>query len=158
MSFKFKFTDDLFHLEKGLQNAMERLRVGAIAGAIFPRSMRVACPQFQAKLGCNKKVAHYFDEFFWVASKNNLKIERVDFSEIKLATGGIVESPTRALIGEAGPEAVVPLNSDKSMNVFSKSLEDKLDRLIAAVEKGGVVMLDGQKVGEALVVNSYRVQ
>jgi hypothetical protein len=84
--------------------------------------------------------------------------ERVDFDEVKLATGGIVERPTRALIGEAGPEAVVPLNSDKSMNVFSKSLEDKLDRLIAAVEKGGVVMLDGQKVGEALVVNSYRVQ
>ena len=84
--------------------------------------------------------------------------ERVDFEDVKLATGGIVESPTRALIGEAGPEAVVPLNSDKSMNVFSKSLEDKLDRLIAAVEKGGVVMLDGQKVGEALVVNSYRVQ
>lgn len=84
--------------------------------------------------------------------------ERVDFEPVKLATGGIVEGPTRALIGEAGPEAVVPLNSDKSMNVFSKSLEDKLDRLIAAVEKGGVVMLDGQKVGEALVVNSYRVQ
>ena len=84
--------------------------------------------------------------------------ERVDFEDVKLATGGIVEGPTRALIGEAGPEAVVPLNSDKSMNVFSKSLEDKLDRLIAAVEKGGVVMLDGQKVGEALVVNSYRVQ
>ena len=84
--------------------------------------------------------------------------ERVEFEPVKLATGGIVESPTRALIGEAGPEAVVPLNSDKSMNVFSKSLEEKLDRLIAAVEKGGVVMLDGQKVGEALVVNSYRVQ
>jgi hypothetical protein len=84
--------------------------------------------------------------------------ERVDFDDIKLATGGIVEGPTRALIGEAGPEAVVPLNSDRSMNVFSKSLEDKLDRLIAAVEKGGVVMLDGQKVGEALVVNSYRTQ
>ena len=85
-------------------------------------------------------------------------IPEADFGEVKLATGGIVERPTRALIGEAGPEAVVPLNSDKSMNVFSKSLEDKLDRLIAAVEKGGVVMLDGQKVGEALVVNSYRVQ
>ena len=84
--------------------------------------------------------------------------ERVEFEPVKLATGGIVESPTNALIGEAGPEAVVPLNSDKSMNVFSKSLEEKLDRLIAAVEKGGVVMLDGQKVGEALVVNSYRVQ
>ena len=27
----------------------------------------------------------------------------------KLATGGIVTSPTRALIGESGPEAVIPL-------------------------------------------------
>ena len=32
------------------------------------------------------------------------------FEEVKLATGGIVTSPTRALIGEAGPEAVIPLN------------------------------------------------
>ena len=30
---------------------------------------------------------------------------------IELAKGGIVNSPTLALIGEAGPEAVVPLNS-----------------------------------------------
>ena len=29
---------------------------------------------------------------------------------VPLATGGIVSSPTRALIGEAGPEAVIPLN------------------------------------------------
>tara|TARA_R100000808_G_scaffold1997_4_gene8487 strand:+ start:6846 stop:8798 length:1953 start_codon:yes stop_codon:yes gene_type:complete len=34
-----------------------------------------------------------------------------NFSEIpKLAKGGIVNSPTLAMIGEAGPEAVVPLN------------------------------------------------
>jgi hypothetical protein len=33
-----------------------------------------------------------------------------------------------------------------------------LERLIAAVEKGGVVMLDGQKVGTALNVASYRMQ
>ena len=30
---------------------------------------------------------------------------------VELAEGGIVNSPTLALIGEAGPEAVVPLNS-----------------------------------------------
>ena len=34
-----------------------------------------------------------------------------DIAEIpKLARGGIVNSPTLAMIGEAGPEAVVPLN------------------------------------------------
>jgi len=45
-----------------------------------------------------------------------------------------------------------------SMGNGNAILGEKLDRLIAAVEKGGVVMLDGQKVGEALVVNSYRTQ
>lgn len=32
------------------------------------------------------------------------------FSAIKLAEGGVVTKPTYALIGEAGPEAVIPLN------------------------------------------------
>jgi hypothetical protein len=33
-----------------------------------------------------------------------------------------------------------------------------LERLVAAVEKGGVVTIDGQKVGQALVLGSYRTQ
>lgn len=32
-----------------------------------------------------------------------------------MATGGIVTSPTMALIGEAGPEAVIPLDKMSSM-------------------------------------------
>jgi hypothetical protein len=32
-----------------------------------------------------------------------------------LAEGGIVEQPTFALIGEAGPEAVIPLNKSNQM-------------------------------------------
>ena len=35
--------------------------------------------------------------------------------EQRLASGGIVNSPTRALIGEAGPEAVIPLSQMDSM-------------------------------------------
>jgi len=85
-------------------------------------------------------------------------IPEVKFPKVKLAEGGIVSKPTNALIGEAGPEAVVPLNSDKSMNVNTKALEAKIDRLIAVIEKGGVVMLDGQKVGQALVLGSYKQQ
>ena len=39
-----------------------------------------------------------------------------------------------------------------------KEVLAKLDRLIAAVEKGGDVYLDGNKVGQALVLSSYATQ
>jgi regulator of replication initiation timing len=38
---------------------------------------------------------------------------------IKLAKGGIVTGPTNALIGEAGPEAVIPLSGANSMSMGS---------------------------------------
>jgi phage-related protein len=86
------------------------------------------------------------------------QIPKVEFGRVELAEGGIVNSPTNALIGEAGPEAVVPLNDDKSMNVFSKSLEAKLDMLISAVQQGGNVYIDGEKAGTALVMGNYKLQ
>jgi hypothetical protein len=85
-------------------------------------------------------------------------IPLVEFPKVKLAEGGIVTKPTNALIGEAGPEAVVPLNSNKSMNINTQALEAKIDRLIAAVERGGVVTLDGQKVGQALALGNFKQQ
>jgi len=45
----------------------------------------------------------------------------MDATSTPMATGGIVTSPTRALVGEAGPEAVLPLDQFTS----------KLDELIA---------------------------
>lgn len=66
----------------------------------------------------------------------------------KMALGGIVTKPTRAIVGEAGNEAVVPLND------FYK----KLDELIAAVKTGGNVYLDGTKVGTAMAVGTYKTQ
>jgi hypothetical protein len=89
-------------------------------------------------------------------------IGNITLPKIALAEGGIVNSPMNALIGEKGPEAVVPLNNDKSMNVNTKALEDKLERLITAVEKGGVVNIDGQKVAiimsNLLALTSYKTQ
>jgi hypothetical protein len=84
-------------------------------------------------------------------------IPLVEFPKVKLAEGGIVTKPTRALIGEAGPEAVVPLNSDKSMNINTRALEAKIDKLISIIEKGGDVYLDGSKVGKALTLSGYRM-
>ena len=67
--------------------------------------------------------------------------------EKPMAAGGIVRKPTRALVGEAGPEAVVPLNKFYA----------KMDELITAVNKGGNVYLDSQKVGTAMTVSTYKI-
>jgi len=48
----------------------------------------------------------------------------------KLATGGIVTSPTIAMIGEAGPEAVVPLNqAGGALGANEELLQQTVDRL-----------------------------
>ena len=79
---------------------------------------------------------------------------------IGLATGGIVTSPTTALIGEGGePEAVVPLSRASSIGFGgSERTIQLLERLVTAVERGGVVELDGNKVGTALGLVSYKTQ
>lgn len=65
-----------------------------------------------------------------------------------LAEGGIVKSATRAVVGEAGPEAVIPLDK----------FYEKIDELITVIKQGGNVYLDGTKVGTAMAVSSYRLQ
>jgi len=65
----------------------------------------------------------------------------------EMAVGGIVRKRTKAVVGEAGPEAVIPL----------KEFYTKIDELIAAVQKGGSVYMDSRKVGEALVVGGFQL-
>lgn len=47
----------------------------------------------------------------------------VGVQPIALATGGIVTSPTIALIGESGPEAVIPLDQLRGGNVYNITVE-----------------------------------
>jgi len=68
--------------------------------------------------------------------------------EKAMAAGGIVTGPTRALVGEAGAEAVVPLDKFYA----------KLDELIVAVRQGGNIYLNGTKVGTAMSVGAYKTQ
>ena len=42
-------------------------------------------------------------------------LKNIKLTNVKLADGGIVSGPTRALIGEAGPEAVIPLHKLDNM-------------------------------------------
>ena len=73
------------------------------------------------------------------------------FGERKeLATGGIVTKPTRALVGEAGAEAVIPL--DKLMTEF-KEMRAILTQI---ANREGNVYLDGTKVGKAMAMSTYK--
>lgn len=54
----------------------------------------------------------------------------------KMAEGGLVNTPTFAQIGEAGPEAVVPLSGGRSIPVsFDGEMSKKLDALISLAER-----------------------
>jgi hypothetical protein len=57
-----------------------------------------------------------------------------------MAEGGIVTGPTRALVGEAGSEAVIPL----------KEFYAKIDELISAVKQGSNIYLDSAVVSTKL--------
>lgn len=88
-------------------------------------------------------------------------IPYVNLGRVELAEGGIVTSPTNALIGEGGePEAVVPLSKANSMGFGGSSEETNtlLRELISLVKQGGNVTLDGQKVGQAMMLSSYQLQ
>jgi hypothetical protein len=64
---------------------------------------------------------------------------------LPMAKGVIVTGPTKALVGEAGPEAVVPL----------REFYAKIDELIAAVKQGGNISIGANKLNEAIGMNLH---
>ena len=76
------------------------------------------------------------DDIFPSAKKN---------SPIPLAKGGITSGPTRAVVGEAGPEAVIPLTAFYA----------KIDELIVAVKQGQNIYIGPNKLNEAIGLNLH---
>ena len=72
-----------------------------------------------------------------------------------MATGGVTTGPTNALIGEAGPEVVIPLN-DNTPLIKQANETNKLLRQIAT--KQGTVNIDSTKAGTAFAMGTYQVQ
>jgi hypothetical protein len=74
----------------------------------------------------------------------------------KLADGGIVTAPTLAIVGEAGPEAIVPLSSDigmGSMNVVVNvqgSVTSERD-LVESIRRG---LVNSQRNGSPLIYSN----
>jgi hypothetical protein len=62
--------------------------------------------------------------------------------KLKLASGGITQGPTNALIGEKGQEAVIPL--------------DRLDSMLGNREQTIIMNLDGRTLARTVIKNSPR--
>lgn len=83
-----------------------------------------------------------------------------------LAEGGIVEKATLAMVGEAGPEAVVPLDeftqsnekTQQEIRELKEIMGTFVQQMAQVVNQPMVVELDGNKVGEAMGRSSFRVQ
>jgi len=75
------------------------------------------------------------------------KVNPEDIKPVELALGGIVTKATNAIVGEAGSEAVIPL----------REFYAKMDELINVVKQGGDVYIDGNRVGESLMLASTKL-
>ena len=75
-----------------------------------------------------------------------------------LAAGGIVNRPTTALIGEAGPEAVVPLRDSEMVQELKK--QNKLMTEMIKTQKETAkteIRMDGRIVAETVGQNMYDI-
>lgn len=82
-------------------------------------------------------------------ASGKIKIEPLSREEagMKFADGAIIKSPVyNATVGEAGPEAIVPLNEFYA----------KLDQLINATKSGKDIYIDSSKVTGALELTNYK--
>ena len=73
------------------------------------------------------------------------------------ADGGIVTKPVNGIVGEAGPEAIIPLSQAGDLGIGNSEVAGLLKQLIKAVNKGGNVYLDGNKVGYSLALQSSKM-
>jgi hypothetical protein len=90
-------------------------------------------------------------------------------SKTQFANGGIVTKEiNNATVGEAGPEAIIPLNSPKADKLLGNSTSIDLTPMIAAinevrsavnnlVNRPIYLSIDGKNIGTALVQGSHKV-
>lgn len=82
------------------------------------------------------------------------EVSKVSLPRIAMATGGIVTRPTPALIGEDGPEAVIPLSENA---VWLDALAARIAAIIGAAKAGTPMRLTipvyvgGRKVTEVVI-------
>lgn len=82
-----------------------------------------------------------------------------------LARGGIIDSPTLAMVGEAGKEAVVPLeNNTEGLDLLAKKLLEKLGGVNTTNSSDGygdgdiIFQIDGSTIGKVALKQLRKMQ
>jgi len=86
-------------------------------------AMKDAIPQWSADSWSNSGWSGNYGDGGWPNTpwSSDANPHEVYYDSVPYATGGIVTKPTKALIGEAGPEAIIPLtNLVNSRNINTK--------------------------------------
>ena len=112
---------------------------------------------FQGQVGGNQGIKMY-DDINRSLYGNTPDRYRKALSIPALAEGGIVNRPTTALIGERGPEAVVPLRDSEMVNELKK--QNKLMAEMIKTQKETAqteIRLDGRVVSEVVGDNFYDI-
>ena len=134
--------DTIAGIHRDASRPVPRPRIGGYGGTTSPSSLGIhvsgmsAANQALAPLrGTGGSLAGY------AAGTTFAQIEAAVMGASKMANGGIVRQPTLAMIGEAGPEAVVPLSRGGGMGQTNNfhfhgavyGLEDLKEAVVEAV-------------------------
>lgn len=118
-------------------------RVGAIASHAWDSLVSSFRTALNTIIGWWNGLSVSFDGYDIPGPGPNIPGFTVDFPNLPtLAEGGIVTSPTLALVGEAGPEAVIPLGRSGGMgntltiNIYGDADAQAIGKVEAAVKKG----------------------
>lgn len=79
--------------------------------------------------GVDKALSAYPPPWSFIAAAGQLafglaQVRQIQSQNVAMATGGVVTGPTNALVGEAGTEAVIPLESSSAMSVLSRAVRE----------------------------------
>lgn len=126
----FVFLSELFLEFPVLMNILSVAAAGLIGvmGVLAWSAMRLAAGKVMAAMANAGLMTGGITTPFWIAAGIGLvaKMKSMMTSmPTSMAKGGVVTSPTNAIIGEAGPEAVIPLSQMGGMS--SKETNDRLD-------------------------------
>lgn len=105
---------------------------------------------------CIRGINGVIDTINKIPGVNLKKVEGVVLPRVKLAEGGIVDSPTIAMVGEAGKEAVMPLERNTGwIDQLAGRIASTIRSTPAAAGAGGDIIipvyLDGTKLDEVIV-------
>jgi len=76
---------------------------------------------------------------------------------MQFAKGGVVNKPTNAIIGEAGPEAVVPLENSELVREM-REIRKATQQLVRIIGDGKTTInLDGRILAESTGLNMYKI-